>query len=87
MLVNKTETLDPEEKESLLALERLSKEELEAEHSRLLATCIGPDGRQDFKSIALPVLRKVFTITAILRKQKGGPPRTKAPAMRDEDIF
>lgn len=80
MLLKQTD--DQEEQKALLALQSLDKEALERMHSELLAPY-----NMDFKSMPLEVMRKVFTITTILRKQKGGPPRTKAPAMRDEDIF
>jgi hypothetical protein len=86
MLVSKlpdsVEPEDQEEQKELLALENLSKDELETMHSQLLA-----EHKQDYKNIPIRALRKIFAIIRILRKQKGGPPRTKAPAMRDEDIF
>jgi hypothetical protein len=73
---------DLEEQKELLALENLSKEELETLQSQLIA-----ENKQDYKNMSLRTLRKIFAIIRILRKQKGGPPRTKAPPMRDEDIF
>lgn len=85
-LVNRP--VDEAEQKELLALEALSKEELEAEHSRILADAPrGPDGSRDFKAFNDATLRRVLTIVTIMRKQKGGPPRTKAPPTRDEDIF